>query len=527
MRLVSSVVPVPLTVVAALAVMAFALAVPPPAGANSTQILIAHGLVTPAQGAGADLFFRGTFSGNGRTCGTCHPPDNNQTIEPEFITTLDPDDPLFVAELPVSQGGVPGLERPLLMRGFGLILENVDGFQDPTVKFVMRGVPHSLSLATSLVPQPGFPHPEATGWGGDGSPDGTLRGFSSGAVNQHFTKTLARNAGTDFVLPTPTELQQMEAFMLSVGRLNELDLANVVMADTAADRGRRIFRNNGSNTTIAAGKCDNCHGNAGANVNFAGMENRNFDTGVEEVPHPARQVESFPFDGGLGTQLNKEGTFGDGTFNTTPLVEAADTGPFFHNHVIEDLEGAVEFYSGPFFNQSPAAALVGPINLTQTESAEVAAFLRVVNAAFNIAISIQRTGAGISLENSSSSCFGGGGAESSSAVGGGVGGGVEETCSGTEDPFAANGKKETINTLLLLANAEAADAVEVLRERGLHPSAVTLLLTGIDKNNQAIEANSSNVRKNLMLEANLAFSQAKSQLGTGLVFTLGQGNLLF
>ena len=42
------------------------------------------------------------------------------------------------------------LERPALMRQFGLILENLDGFSSPTTKFVMRGVPHTLGLQVSL-----------------------------------------------------------------------------------------------------------------------------------------------------------------------------------------------------------------------------------------------------------------------------------------------------------------------------------------------------------------------------------------
>jgi hypothetical protein len=37
---------------------------------------------------GRRLFLEETFDGNGRTCGTCHPPTNNFTIDPEFIRTL-------------------------------------------------------------------------------------------------------------------------------------------------------------------------------------------------------------------------------------------------------------------------------------------------------------------------------------------------------------------------------------------------------------------------------------------------------
>src|SRR5574341_1592591 len=47
---------------------------------------------------GRQIFFNETFGGNGRTCGTCHPAQNNFTIDPAFIATLPPKDPLFVAE---------------------------------------------------------------------------------------------------------------------------------------------------------------------------------------------------------------------------------------------------------------------------------------------------------------------------------------------------------------------------------------------------------------------------------------------
>src|SRR2546426_169978 len=161
---------------------------------------------------GSDLFFNETFGGNGRTCGTCHPAENNFTIDPAFIATLPKDNPLFVAEF------IPALkenfENPALMREFGLILENLDGFADLKNKFVMRGVPHVLGLRTS-VNSPGGPR---TGWSGDGAPgDGSLRSFATGAVIQHFTKTLNRIPGVDFRLPTDEELDALEAFQLSLG----------------------------------------------------------------------------------------------------------------------------------------------------------------------------------------------------------------------------------------------------------------------------------------------------------------------
>jgi len=318
---------------------------------------------------GREIFFNETFGGNGRTCGTCHREEANFALDPAFIATLPPDDPLFVAEF------VPALrenfENPRLMREFGLILENLDGFGDLPQRFVLRGVPHTRALATSVA----SPQGPRTGWSGDGAPgDGSLRAFATGAVIQHFTKRLERVAGVDFRLPTEDELDALEAFQLSLGRQQDLALP-LALKGTVARRGQEIFLDD------ALGKCNRCHVNAGATASFgsASLGNANFDTGVEDLPdQPARlTAERVPPDDGLGAP-------GDRTFNTPPLVEAADSGPFFHNNAIETIEGAVGFYDGEAFNDSPAGRAVGGIELDGTQIVEIAAFLRVLNALENM-----------------------------------------------------------------------------------------------------------------------------------------------
>src|SRR6266498_2209801 len=87
---------------------------------------VQSGVVSLTECTGADIFFKETFNGNGRTCGTCHPAENNLTIDPAFIATLPANDPLFVAEFMPALS--KNFENPILMRQFGLILENVDGF---------------------------------------------------------------------------------------------------------------------------------------------------------------------------------------------------------------------------------------------------------------------------------------------------------------------------------------------------------------------------------------------------------------
>ncbi|MGH7256388.1 MAG: hypothetical protein ACREI3_11485, partial [Nitrospirales bacterium] len=160
--------------------------------------------------------------------------------------------------------------------------------------------------------------------------------------------------------------------------------------------------------------------------------NANFDTGVEALPDQPADLtgELVPPDDGLGRP-------GDGTFNVPPLVEAADTGPFFHNNAIETIEGAVAFYNGEAFNNSPAGrTLAGAdpngigIRLDATQVVAVAAFLRVLNALENI-----REGIGL-LESSLTQPSG------------------------------------EAKALLRLASFETEDSLAVLEGGGLHPDAL-------------------------------------------------------
>jgi len=343
---------------------------------------------------GERLFFEETFKGNGRTCGTCHPAENNFTIDPAFIANLPAHDPLFVAEfnndLNSDMNGGNHFEIPTLMRQFGLILENVDGFEDLKTKFVMRGTPHTFAQALSITPATFDGTSPAvlqrTGWGGDGAPGtGTLREFAIGAVTQHFTRTLNRKSGVDFSLPNDAQLDAMEAFMLSLGRQAELNLGTLDLRDANASLGLDLFN------SPAVGKCSFCHLNAGATHGLVflpgfGVQNANFDTGVENAPHPAGPHGLLrPHDGGFGRDPNALGGFGNHTFNTPPLVEAADKRAFFHNNLCSTIECAVEFYNSEAFNNSPSGQILqGGINLTQTQSDQIAAFLRVLNALENI-----------------------------------------------------------------------------------------------------------------------------------------------
>jgi len=423
----------------------------------------------PLVAKGADLFFNEKFDGNGRTCGTCHPSDNNFTIDPKYITTLAPDDPLFVAE--TNPDLAQNFEKPQLMRALGLVLENVDGFENLQTKFVLRGVPHTLALLNSRVRQPGTPNPpaERLGWDGGGAPGGgTLRDFALGAITQHFTRKLTRTPGVDFRVPTDEELDALAAFQLALGRQADPNLPALQFTSPVVNRGKQIYLANDSvGGTVAAGKCNNCHGNGGANGPEG--DNRNFDIGAENLKdHPADLIAPGvrPRDGGFGKTPFVNGAFGNGRFNVPVVIEAADTGPFFHNNSVDTIEEAVGFYNSNAFNTSPLGAQfklqdtggIG-IHLEATQVESVAALLRVLNALENIRSSSELDQAAVDLKD-----------------------------------------KDKASLLLDLASFDTRDAVRVLEERGLHLDAVTKLRSAYEKEREAAAENSRPRRDELIAE---------------------------
>lgn len=438
----------------------------------------------PLVAQGAELFLNETFEGNGRTCATCHPARNNFTIDPKFIATLPADDPLFVFE--TNPDLAENFENGTSLRQFGLVLENVDGFDDLENKFVLRAVPHTLALLNSRTPQPGsafepIPPVERLGWAGDGAPgSGSLREFGLGAIIQHFPRTLARVPGIDFRVPTDQELDAMAAFQLALGRQAELTLSTMQFTSPVVARGQQIFLQGDSvGGTVAAGKCNRCHFNGGSNVSVGG-QNRNFDVGIEKLPdHPFDLVQpgARPVDGGFGTAANPNGGFGNGRFNSTVVIEAADTGPFFHNNSISSLEETVDFYNSKAFNNSPAglgfiAQDTGGIgiHLETTQVEAVAALLRVLNALENIR---------------SSSEF---------------------------DQAALNKSFQQAKMLVDLASFDTEDAFQVLDERSLHLPAIKKLKQAFVLERLVLFTSNSSLRNYLIQQALTLKGQARAEM---------------
>ena len=372
--------------------------------------------------AGRQLFLEETFAGNGRTCGTCHVETNNFTVDPELIATLPPGDPLFVAE---TNPALATLENPDLLRRLGLILVNADGFVPPGggPEFVLRATQNVQALANSMTPQdPSFgidfstngrnPNPpERLGWGNDGAP---LRDFAIVAIAQHAPKTLSRTRGADFLVPTDEELDALVAYQLALGRQEDFDLPSLELRSPFASTGKALYLDSGNLFEPGHKNCNGCHFNGGGT---AGMSFNDQTPGFPDIDGSPRGFNvaaltnanetpqalalGLPRDGGFGQLLTIFGSFGNTTdvprhleleeFNSPPVVESADTGPFFHNHTVTDLESAVAFYGTHAF-QSSVQNNATPVSISEDpgdpEVQAIAAFLRVLNALENIRSSI-------------------------------------------------------------------------------------------------------------------------------------------
>lgn len=459
---------------------------------------VTAGLVSLEVCAGARVFFDETFEGNGRTCATCHRVEDNYTISPEFIAALPASDPLFVGD---QRPELAGLESSHLTDGRALIKEHVDGFEDEPNKFTLRSVQHLLSIGTTLDGSAG----ERTGWSGDGSPGGGLDDFLDAAIEQHFPRRLTREPGADFRVATQAEIRQVSSFQRALGRRNELDLASVRLFDEFAEAGRLTFLDPQSH-------CNDCHSNAGANP-VSSRPDSNFDTGVERLIADAdlefgRFAGATLRDGGFGGlglaapnfPADAPNSFGNGQFNTPSLIEAADTGPFFHNNASPAFGGSginavVGFYGSITFNTSPAAADVGFISLPGEVGAQVGQFLRVLNAAFNLSMTVQRLQAADSLARRN-----------------------------------GNARRDIQVRLIELARVELDDALAVLQAnegRPMYPDSIRELQASRSNLDSARRASSAATRRTQISRALGRIVPARDGLGDNLDFTLGEGNLMF
>jgi IPT/TIG domain len=264
----------------------------------------------------------------------------------------------------IAGSTVLGLEDPKRMRtsadttnfpqGRGLILENIDGF--PPTAPVFRKSPHLQNLSQRFGP-----------FGLSGSIN-DLQTFATGAVTQHFPRTLARNSGgtdPDFRLPTPDELAAMEAFMRSLDfpagpDPNKFNLNRFVV--TAAQQ-------RGFNAFFGAAKCSFCHASTILDSSAT------FNTGVVNQTINSAAVDNLPCEPSTAC--------GTRTFSVRQLFNVANLSPFFHDGSAAMLRDVLAFYNSSFFANSPGSLFFsGPINtpaISPTATDDIIAFLEGIS----------------------------------------------------------------------------------------------------------------------------------------------------
>jgi mono/diheme cytochrome c family protein len=333
---------------------------------------------------GFRVFTQETFSGNGRTCSTCHIPTKGYTIGPRDIKRLKRKDRRLV-----FAANVPGLENPRLISRLGLFNTGPGSATgrapvEGEANFRSSAAVRALELTTlnnfSVPGAPPSPTAEVKlGWAGDGSPvgslhgipvpeaDGSIRAFANGAIAQHMTRSLNRVPGTDFRFATSEELDAMDAFQRWLGRRAappadpeiaparfEFELADLKFRHKSVERGKRIFLSN------EAG-CHTCHTNGGANVNLelitppGGFPDFVVGSNVMQKIGTGSQIELDRLSRRAKVRIPKDpgGAEPAGSFNLQSVIEAPRKHAFFHNSaVVGGVEDAARFYFRPPFGRT-------------------------------------------------------------------------------------------------------------------------------------------------------------------------------
>ena len=218
------------------------------------------------------------------------------------------------------------------------------------------------------------------------------------------------------------------------------------------------------------------------------------------------------FDGGFGgkglTQPNFDAvnagflnSFGNGTFNTPPLIESVDTMPAFHTNTFTNIEGVAGFYRNFPFSGSQAdidltAKFGTPTAFSNDDANLIARFLRGLNVAFNLDMAKQRLVAAQTLLNR----------------------------------FHDSGL--AIQTgLVNLASAEIDDALQVLTDQAtpqpFYPVSVDRLNMAKSEIASVLGAPTFLQRQGPLSNAISRVQNARDQIGANISFRLGTGDLFF
>jgi cytochrome c peroxidase len=296
---------------------------------------------------GEDLFFHGTFSGNGRTCATCHDPRNEFTVSPALIQqryASDPDHPLFRA-VDSDDGDGRAYTKLTTLAVFNVVIPlhpNVTLVDDPLRRTitVRRGAP---SIANVGLTGPYLQDGRAA----------TLQEQAKGAIRGHMQPRHD---------PTAKELDALARFerdvlyplrMRSVRDTSDPVAKepgfSVPVQSQAAQRGKVSFDN----------FCRKCHDGELADQPQNPTLSRFSSVFVSEENRPNFPMIRLAFKRPDGTIVEtitpdpgRAAITGDmrdlDAFDTPSLRGVKHTAPYFHDNSASSLDEVIEHYNGAF-----------------------------------------------------------------------------------------------------------------------------------------------------------------------------------
>jgi cytochrome c peroxidase len=320
--------------------------------------------LTSAEAKGAELFFKGTFGGNGRTCATCHS-GTDGTINPAEVVArfkANPKDSLFRSI--DSDDGVGSAYSRLKA--------------DATIRVTLP-LPANISIAGSSARRVTLNRGVPTTFNtpaldpvlmADGRAP-TLEAQALDAIHSH-----AQNKTE----PTATQLQQIAAFEKVLFTNSKLaafaygGAAPVLPAGSTASeqRGRAFFE--------PFGLCGSCHTGPMLNTDvFAGSR---FSTAfVSELNLGGQPVHSFviqtpdgPFtleSPDLGRALITGNPADIGQYKIPQLWGVKATAPYFHDNSAKTLADVVNQY-GIMFD------IIGLPHMTDQDKADIVAYMKLL-----------------------------------------------------------------------------------------------------------------------------------------------------
>ncbi len=296
---------------------------------------------------GEDLFFHETYSGNGRTCGTCHDPRNEFTVSPELIRQRhesDPGHPLFRA-IDSDDGSGRDYTTLLTWAVFHVAVPlhpNVSSVDDPLSRSitVLRGAP---SIANVEFTAPYLQDGRA----------GTLQDQALGAIRGHMQP---RHDPTAKDLDALARFERDVLYPLRMRSLRDTSdpLAkapgfSVPVQSEAALRGKASFD----------AHCRKCHDGELADhpENPAVSQFASVFVSESNVPDfPMLRLAFKQADGTIVETITPDpgraaitGDLNDlNTFDTPSLRGVKHTAPYFHDNSAATLDGVIEHYNATF-----------------------------------------------------------------------------------------------------------------------------------------------------------------------------------